>query len=129
MADKPTIVLVATYPSVADAEMDYKAVMALHKEGDLGHVSAGVLTKDEKGKVKVHRHDTTAKHLAWGGLVVGGLLGAIFPPLGAVFLVGSFAGAAALSAAVTGGVLADEAGVLLKGFFRDRRNRPADEGK
>ena len=30
---------------------------------------------------------------------------------------------------VTGGVLADEAGVLLKGFFRDRRNRPADEGK
>ncbi len=30
---------------------------------------------------------------------------------------------------VTGGVMANEASALLKGFFRDRRSRPADEGR
>lgn len=112
MADKPMVVLIATYPSIEDAEVDYKAVMALHKEGDLGHVSAGIVTHDDKGKIKIHRHDTTAKHLAWGGLIVGGLLGALFPPLGAVFLAGSLLGGAALAATVSGAVLAGFGGLV-----------------
>jgi uncharacterized membrane protein len=112
MADKPMVVLIATYPDMGGAEEDYKAVMAMHKEGDLGHVAAAVVTKADDGKLKIHRHDTTAKHLAWGGLVVGGLLGAIFPPLGAVFLAGSFIGGAALAGAVSGGVLAGFGGLV-----------------
>jgi uncharacterized membrane protein len=116
MADpKPMVVLVATYPNVTDAESDYKAVMALHKEGDLGHVAAAVLTKDDEGKLKIHRHDTTAKHLAWGGLIVGAFIGVMLPWLGAVFIMGSFLGGAALSAGVDGAVLAGFGG--LTGHF------------
>lgn len=113
MADpKPMVVLVATYPSVADAEADYKAVMALHKEGDLGHVAAAVLTKDDKGKLKISRHDTTAKHLAWGGLIVGALIGVTLPWLGAVFIMGSVLGGVVLSAGVDGAVLAGFGGLM-----------------
>jgi len=96
------IIFVGAYSDVADAEADYQAVKALHKEGDLGHVSAAVLTKDADGKLKMHRHDTTAKHLAWGGAVVGGLIGILAPPLGLAWLGG---------AAVDGAVLAGVGGV------------------
>ncbi len=105
MADKPMVVLVATYPNVEAAEADYKAVMALHKEGDLGHVSAGIVTKDAEGKLKIHRHNTTAKHLAWGGFAVGALLAVLNPPLATVMLAGSAItiGSAAATAGVTAG--------------------------
>lgn len=103
MPNKPTVLLVATYDGLADAEADYRGVMDLHKAGQLGHVSAAVLTKDEDGKLKVHRHDTTAKHLAWGGAFVGGLIGALVPPLGLAWLAG---------AAVDGAVLAGVGGAV-----------------
>jgi len=96
------IIFVGAYSNVADAEADYQAVRALHKEGELGHVSAAVLTKGADGKLKMHRHDTTAKHLAWGGAVVGGLIGILVPPLGLAWLGG---------AAVDGAVLAGVGGV------------------
>lgn len=96
------IIFVGAYSDVEDAETDYQAVRALHKVGDLGHVSAAVLTKDADGKLEIHRHDTTAKHLAWGGAVVGGLIGILVPPLGLAWLAG---------AAVDGAVLAGVGGV------------------
>lgn len=102
MADQPLIVFVASYAEVADADADYEAVRALHKEGDLGHVSAAVLQKGPDGKLKIHRHDTTAKHLAWGGAFVGALVGILVPPLGLAWLAG---------AAVEGAVLAGVGGV------------------
>ena len=103
MADQPLIIFVASYSDVDDAEADYQAVRALHKEGDLGHVSAAVLTNGTDGKLKIHRHDTTAKHLAWGGAVVGGLIGILVPPLGFAWLAG---------AALDGVVLAGVGGVV-----------------
>lgn len=103
MEDQPLILFVASYDSLADAEADYRAVMGMHKEGDLGHVAAAVVSKDDKGKLKVRRHDTTAKHLAWGGALVGGLLGALVPPLGFAWLAG---------AVVDGAVLAGVGGVV-----------------
>lgn len=103
MPDKPTILLVATYDGLEDAETDYRAVMGLHKAGQLGHVSAAVLTKGDDGKLKVHRHDTTAKHLVFGGAFVGGLIGALVPPLGLAWLAG---------AAVDGAVLAGVGGAV-----------------
>jgi uncharacterized membrane protein len=103
MPDRPLIIFVASYADVAGAEADYDAVRALHKAGDLGHVAAAVVTKGTDGKLKIHRHDTTAKHLAWGGALVGGLIGVLVPPLGFAWLAG---------AAIDGVVLAGAGGVV-----------------
>jgi hypothetical protein len=37
------------------------------------------------------RHDTTAKHLAWGGVAMGAFLGVLAPPIGLAFLTGGLA--------------------------------------
>ena len=81
MTIKPMLVVLATYDRLDDAELDYEAVMGLHKRGDLGHVSAAIVQKGSTGDLAIHRHDTTANHLVWAGAIVGGLLGVIIPPL------------------------------------------------
>jgi hypothetical protein len=57
-----------------------------------GHVAAAVLEKDGNSKLKMDRHDSMAKHLAWGGALLGGALVVLAPPLGAAALVGTGAG-------------------------------------
>lgn len=104
MSDQSMIVFVATYPSVEDAEVDRRAVMQLHKAGDLGHVAASVLHKEPNGKLKMDRHDTTAKHLAWGGVAMGAFLGVIAPPIGLAFLTGGLAAGMVVDATVLAGV-------------------------
>jgi len=96
MSEQNMILLVASYSDVADAELDWEAIKALHQEGELGHVSAGIVTKQADGTLTLKRHDTTAKHLAWGGVLVGAALGVIFPPLGLAALAGGAVGAAVL---------------------------------
>lgn len=118
MSDKPMIIAVGTYASIEDAEADREAVMRAHKEGDLGHVAAATLSKDADGKVHIHRHDTTAKHLAWGGAAVGAFLGVVFPPIGLALLGGTVA-----SGVIGAGVLASIGG--LTGHFW--RNIPKDD--
>jgi hypothetical protein len=51
-------------------------------------VAAAVLEKDGNGKLKMDR--SMAKHLAWGGGLLGGALVVLAPPLGAAALVGRF---------------------------------------
>ena len=97
MTDQNMILFVASYADVADAEADWEAVKLLHRAGDLGHVSAGIVAKNADGTLTLVRHDTTAKHLAWGGVIVGATLGVLFPPLGYAALAGG-----ALDAAVLG---------------------------
>jgi uncharacterized membrane protein len=104
MADKPMVVVVATYPNLETAEDDFKEVMALHRHGDLGHIAAAIMTKDEDGKVQVSRHDTTSGTLAWTGALVGGLLTIIAPPAGVMFFAGGLV--------VNAGVLAGAGGIV-----------------
>jgi uncharacterized membrane protein len=102
VSDKPTIVVVATYDDVEDAKTDYEALLDSHKEGDVGHLAVGILSKDEDGTIHVHRHDTTAKHLAWGGAAVGAFLAVLVPPVGFTLL----------SSAVVGGTMAGAGGLV-----------------
>jgi uncharacterized membrane protein len=103
MPDRPLIIFVASYADIAGAEADYDAVRALHKAGDLGHVAAAIVIKGTDGKLKIHRHDTTAKHLAWGGALAGGLIGVLVPPLGFAWpSTGSSWPGPAVSSATTG---------------------------
>ena len=98
--DKPITLAVATYGNRAGAVSDFDRVMAEKKSGAFDHVAVAVITKDPDGDVQVERHDSTAKHLAWGGALVGGALFVIAPPLAPTALgIGGGAGAAGLAGA------------------------------
>jgi len=86
MSDKPTTIAVATYSDKASAEQDFDAIRGIKHSGQLDHLAIAFVERDEEGKLKIDRHDSTAKHLAWGGGVLGGVLAVISAPLGIVFL-------------------------------------------
>ncbi len=99
--DTPITLAVATYSDRATAVNDFHAVMAAKSEGAFDHVAVGVPTKGVDGKVEVERHDGTAKHLAWGGALVGGALCVVAPPLAPLAIgAGGGASAAGLAGAV-----------------------------
>ena len=80
MAGEPVFILLATYDTQADAELDYHAVKDLHSAGVIGTYDAAVITKNEDGKVKVHKHEKATQHGAWTGVAVGAVVGILFPP-------------------------------------------------
>lgn len=97
-------IYIGTYPDEATARADYDVVKDLHLVGAVGTYDAAVVTK-AGGKVHVNKDETAARHGAWGGAAVGGVLGILFPPS---ILVGAGVGA------VIGGV----SGHVWKGMSR-----------
>ena len=85
-ANTPITLAAARYGSRDGAVNDFNAVWEARHEGDLDHTAVAVLTKDAAGKLQVERHDSTAKHLAWGGAILGAALAVVAPPLGASVL-------------------------------------------
>jgi uncharacterized membrane protein len=114
VSDKPVTIAVATYCDRDGAEQDFDAVWGIKHEGQLDHVAVALVTKHEDGKLHVDRHNTSAKHLAWGGGILGAAATVISAPLGIVFL-----GPLAASTAVWAGV-----GGLVGHFWE---NVPKDE--
>ncbi|MGA9278557.1 hypothetical protein [Ilumatobacter sp.] len=86
MSNKPTTVAVATYATKAAADSDYEAIRSVKSGGQLDHLAVAVVTKGKDGKLDIDRHDSTAKHLAWGGGILGAAATVVFAPLGLVFL-------------------------------------------
>ena len=106
MANENNVFLyIGTYVNETAARDDYEIVKDLHATGMVGTYDAAVLTKDAKGKVHENKDETTTRHGAWGGAVVGALFGLLFPP--------AILGSAAVGAAI-GGV----GGHLWKGLSR-----------
>jgi uncharacterized membrane protein len=101
MAEKLSTVAVATYNNKNAAEQDYDAIKGIKHEGQLDHLAIAMVEKKADGDLKIDRHDSTAKHLAWGGGVLGGVFTVISAPLGIVFL-GSLATSAAVGAGAGG---------------------------
>ncbi|MDR3687712.1 MAG: hypothetical protein P4L93_12240 [Coriobacteriia bacterium] len=112
MAETSTIVGVATYSSVYDAQNDQESVLALHKHGDLGHVASAVVNKGVHGDLEIYRYDTTSKHLALTGAIIGGLLGVLVPPLGAAAVSSALIGSMSAGAALEAGALAGVGGIV-----------------
>ena len=73
-------IYIGTYPSEAAARADYDVVKDLHAAGAVGTYDAGVVTKDDAGKVHVNKDEMATRHGAWGGAAVGALVGILFPP-------------------------------------------------
>jgi uncharacterized membrane protein len=80
MADEPIFIYLATYETEADAKLDYAAVKDLHSAGVIGTYDAAIITKDENGKIKIHKHEKPTQHGAWTGVAVGAVVGILFPP-------------------------------------------------
>lgn len=114
MSDQPVVLAVATYPTKDAALQDFHAVRGVKHERELDHVAAAVLTKTADGKLEMDRHDSTAKHLAWGGALLGGALAVVAAPVGVVYLG---------TMAATGGALAG-AGAIVGHFWH---NIPKDD--
>jgi uncharacterized membrane protein len=86
MSDQPVVLAVATYRSRAAAESDFDAVWGVKQERGLDQVAAAVLEKGANGELEMRRHDSTAKHLAWGGALLGGAITVVAAPLGIIVL-------------------------------------------
>jgi uncharacterized membrane protein len=93
--NKSMFLYVAAYNDEASAEKDFESLMELRKEGWVGTYDAGIVSKDAEGKLNISRHtDSTGKGVR-RGLVIGVLLGVIFPPsVLAGGLIGAGTGAA-----------------------------------
>jgi uncharacterized membrane protein len=130
--DTPIVLAVATYATRDAALHDFETVMSAKTEGEFDHIAAAVLTKDELGNVEVERHDSTAKHAAWGGALLGGAL-LVAAPVAAPVMIGAGAVGVGASAGVGGGAsMAGLAGAGgLAGHFwhnipKDRTREMAD---
>jgi uncharacterized membrane protein len=91
----PIVLAAARYATREDAEHAFKTVWGAKHEGEFDHMSLAVLTKDSDGKLQEERHDSTTKHLAWGGIALGAALAIVAPPVG----VGMLASAGAIGGA------------------------------
>ena len=75
-----TFVFAGAYDSEADAQLDYEAIKELHAAGIIGGYDAAVIHKGDDGKVHVNKDETATRKGAWGGAVVGAVVGILFPP-------------------------------------------------
>ena len=110
----------ATYPSLADAELDYEAVKALYYDLDLVDTfDAAVIEKTEDGKVRiVKKHEQPTRHGAWLGGGVGlavGLVAALFP---AVAVGGAIVAGTGIGAGL-GALAGHAAGGMTRGDLKD----------
>ena len=94
-AATPLVLAVATYSNRDAAVQDFHVVWGAKHEGEYDHIAVAVITKDAAGQLQVERHDSTAKHLAWGGALLGAALVVVAPPVGVGMLAagGAVAGA------------------------------------
>jgi len=90
----------ARYPNRDDAAHDFERLWGARHKGKYDHVSVALLTKDADGELQVEQHDSTTKHAAWGGAVLGAALVLVAPPVGLAAI------------AVGGGAMAGVGGVV-----------------
>jgi uncharacterized membrane protein len=94
MSDEPVFVYVAAYDEESDARADYEVLKELHAAGVVGTYDAALITKDDEGKVHVHKREKPTQHGAWTGVGVGALVGILFPPsiIGSAVVAGAAGG-------------------------------------
>ena len=84
----PIALIGAGYRNREGALQDFTSVWAARHDGDFHHTSVAVLTKDRNGRLHVERHNSTAKHLEWGGALLGAALVVLAPAAGIAVLAG-----------------------------------------
>lgn len=105
MSDRPVFIYVATYSDREGALADYESLLDLHAARLVGTYDVAVITKDDEGKVHVHKHEKPTQHGAWGGIAVGAVIGVLFPP-------------SVIGTAAVGGLVGGLGGHFRKGISR-----------
>jgi hypothetical protein len=96
-ADTPISVVTASYGSRERAVQDFSAVWEARHDGDFSHTAVALLVRGPGGELDVQRSNSTAKHLLWGGALLGGALFVLAPAAGVqVFATVGLDGAGAL---------------------------------
>ena len=95
-SNTPITLAAARYADRDSAVEDFHSVWDAKKSGDYDHIAVTVLTKDEDGNLRMDRHDSTTKHLLWGGTIALGALAVLVPPLGVAASAGTGAGLGAI---------------------------------
>jgi len=80
--DAPLSLIAAGYSTGAAALEDFTTIWGSRFEGDFHHTSVAVLGRDSRQELRVVRHNSTAKHLVWGGALLGGALAVLAPTTG-----------------------------------------------
>jgi uncharacterized membrane protein len=119
MSKRAVFIFAATYADQADALADYDALLDLHETRVLGTYDVAVITRNADGKVHVHKHEKPTQHGAWGGVLVGALVGVLFPP--AMVGVATVGGAAAI-----GGLAGGLGGHFSEGLSRSEARELGD---
>ena len=78
----PIALVGASYSTLDQAVLDYQSVWGARHDGDFHHTSVAVLTHDSAGKSHLERNNSTAKHLEWGGALLGAALFVLAPTAG-----------------------------------------------
>jgi uncharacterized membrane protein len=83
MADDKTVhVIIGHYGSIEEASQDLDYILQQREEHLISTFDGAVVAKDDDGQVRiVRKHETPVRFGAWGGMVVGAILGLAFPPL------------------------------------------------
>jgi len=81
-ANAPISLVSATYTSSDEALRDFAAVWGARSDGDFHHTAIALLRKEPGGGLRVERSSSTAKHLLWGGALLGGALFVLAPATG-----------------------------------------------
>jgi uncharacterized membrane protein len=80
--DKTVHVIIGTYGSIEEASQDLDYILQVREEHLISTFDGAVVAKDDDGQVRiVRKHETPVRFGAWGGAVVGGIIGLAFPPL------------------------------------------------
>jgi hypothetical protein len=96
-ANAPISVLTASYGTRERAVQDFESVWRARHDGDFHHTAVALLSRNSDGTLDVERSNNTAKHLVWGGALLGGALFVLVPETGVqVFAVVGLDGAGAL---------------------------------
>jgi hypothetical protein len=80
--DAPIALVGASYSTPDQAVLDFQSVWGARHDGDFHHTSVAVLTIDGAGRSHLARSNSTAKHLEWGGALLGAALLLLAPNAG-----------------------------------------------
>jgi hypothetical protein len=84
----PVALIGASYEDRDSALRDLTSVWAARHDGDFHHTSVAMLSRHSDGRLHVDRHNSTAKHLEWGGALLGAAIVVLAPAAGVELLVG-----------------------------------------
>jgi uncharacterized membrane protein len=82
----PITLVAASYRTHLGAVNDFDALWGARQAGEFHHTAIAVLTKDATGDLQVRQNNNTAKHLTWGGALLGGALFVLAPAVGVEML-------------------------------------------